>query len=134
MFRKMKCLNFLIVSLLILSNITFAEDSVKLNANQPAPFEGYLITHQKANELRLNTIERNNYKLLNESLQKSLEMQKQINDLNSEKVNMLTEQNDKLAITLEESRNTSDFTKALWFILGIAATGAAIYGASKLQK
>ena len=47
---------------------------------------------------------------------------------------MLLNQNIELTKTLNDTRETSDWVKVGYFVLGIAVTGAAVYGASKLSK
>lgn len=115
-------------------NISFGQESKFLKKDSLVPFDGYLVTPQRVEELRKGILERDKYKLLNESLEKSLSLEKTNNELQEKKVTLLTEQNDRLGQTLGETRNSSDFNKILWFSLGIIATGLAIYGAKQLQK
>lgn len=130
MLRKSKY----IICLILTAQVAIAQDAKYLKKDTPAPFDGFLITSKRVEELKIGINERDRYKLLNESLERSLVLEKENNELQEKKVNLLTEQNDKLAKTLGEERNVSDLTKILWFSLGVIATGFAIYGVKQLQK
>lgn len=119
----------------LISNLAFADSSVSfIKKGDVATYDGYLFTIPKAEELRNITIERNSFKLLNESLNKSVELQDNLIKLDEQKVNKLLEQNDKLAVSLNDARTTSEWTKLLWFFTGIAVTGVAFYGVNRLAK
>ena len=126
---------FLIV-LTITSNSYAAqkEESRFLEEGTPAPFSGYLIPPSTTKELKDAVIERDGFKLINTSLEKSISIYKQNETLYTDKVNVLVNQNDNLAKSLESARSTSDLTKILWFGLGVVATGFAIYGAKAATK
>lgn len=123
---------FLIV-LTITSN-SYAVESRFLEEGTPAPFSGYLIPPSTTKELKDAVIERDGFRLINTSLEKSISIYKQNEVLYTDKVNVLVNQNDNLAKSLESARSTSDLTKILWFGLGVVATGFAIYGAKAATK
>lgn len=119
---------------LTISNLAFGQNVTLLKKNQPAPYDGYLFTPAETLQLKNTTTERDSYKLLNTSLQTSLDTETKIADLNNTKANDLMTDNEKLSVDLKAARDTSELTKVLWFTLGIVATGAAMYGASKIVR
>jgi hypothetical protein len=122
------------LSFLIVANPSFAQDVQYLSKDQKAPFEGFLFTAPKASELKDAVIERDNYKLINLSLEKSLELEKKNSELQNQKVNVVLEQNLNLTKSLNEERSMSNWERILWFVLGVVGTGMAVYGASKIAK
>lgn len=112
----------------------FADDDViKLEKDQKAPWTGVLFSQSKASELVTVTKERDNYKLLTESLERSIVLYKQNDELQNSKVSMLMEQNDYLSKSLKSSRDFSNIERIVWFFGGVLATGAALYGLSKIR-
>lgn len=104
-----------IVIALLISSISFAQDSVYLNQNQVAPFSGYLLPEDKVKELR------------NDSLEK--DMYKTEGTLKDTQIKLLSDQNDKLAKTLESTSSLSSWEKIGYFLGGVIITGLAISGA-----
>jgi hypothetical protein len=110
------------------SDVTYIEKDVK------APYNGYLFSPEKTKEVRAGLLERDGLKTINESLESSMKSLMNINRNNQEKVDILLEKNDKLAKSLYEERQMSDFERLMWFGLGVVGTGLAIYGASQITK
>ncbi len=126
-------MKYFIIFILVLQT-AFAQDVTKLNKDEKAPYEGYLFPPQKASELKDAVIERDGYKLLNHSLEKSLELQKKNIDLQEQKVDIVLEQNFKLTKSLNDERSMTSWERIGWFTLGVLGTGLAVYGASKINR
>ena len=110
---------------LILSTSSRANDALYLQKDERAPFSGILTTVEHSKVISTRLIERDTYKALSESYQKTLEFYKVNNELTEKKVNLLLEQNDNLSLQLKDSQSLSDLQKFLMFGLGIIATVGA---------
>lgn len=114
--------------------IAYPQDVTYIEAGTKAPYSGFLFTPEKTNEQRLITLERDSFKLLNVSLQSSLELQRVLNSNTENKVAILLEQNDKLAVRLYEERSSSTWERIFWVGLGVVAViggGLGLKAASK---
>ena len=122
--------------LILACNTCFAADpdAVALNKNDPAPFSGVLLSNDKANQLKNTSIERDEYKLINDSLTRSVKLYRDNETIYDNKVNVLLQQNDKLAVSLYDARQTTMWEKFGYFFLGVAATTAAVYGVKKVTQ
>ena len=120
---------FFLISTSFLSK-TYAEDVVFLNKNQTTPFAGYLFPEAKAKEVRDGLIERDGFKLINISLEKSLELQKDNNKDIELKLALVTDQNQRLSENLNAERNTSGWVKMAYFALGAISMGL-LYNVAK---
>lgn len=133
--RKILPIISIALSNVLVVNGAFAEeDAVYLEKDKKAPYAGILLPVEKANELRKSLIELDTLKTINESYAKSIQLYKQSEQLTETKYNTLSAQNDKLALALVESRQSSDLQKIVWFGLGVIATGFALYGAKKVTQ
>jgi len=123
-----------ITIILLFSFSLFAEDAVVLKKGQAAPNDGILISQQKAQDIKNDEITMQSLTQLNDSLNKSLQLQSQISDLNQQKVNLLQDQDNKLAKALQDSQSVSDWTKVLYFSLGFVIPVASFYGVRQALK
>jgi len=125
----------IVISSAIISNVAFAgEDAVYLEKDSKAPYAGILLPVEKATNVRKSLIELDALRAINESYVKSIQMYQNAIQLNDQKYNTLSEQNDKLSIALVESRKSADLQKIIWFGFGVIATGFAVYGAKKITQ
>jgi hypothetical protein len=125
----------IVISSAIISNVAFAgEDAVYLEKDSKAPYAGILLPVEKATNVRKSLIELDALRAINESYVKSIQMYQNAIQLNDQKYNTLSEQNDKLSVALVESRKSADLQKIIWFGFGVIATGFAVYGAKKITQ
>jgi hypothetical protein len=113
---------------------SLAADVTFLEKGSPAPYTGYLFSEEKTLKIRKELIELDTLKLLETSYNKSIDLYKKNEDLQNTKVNLLLQQNDKLAEALVKSRERSEWETRIWFGLGILVSGLAVYGAAQLGK
>lgn len=124
----------LILIITLLGNLAYAEDTVFLNQNDKAPFSGYLFTESKTKEIRNQLIEREEYKGLVESYEKTDKWLKENLDLKDKQLTYAMERMDNLSKTLQSERTTSNWERVLWISLGIAATGLAGYAFKEINS
>lgn len=139
----MKILKIFLINVILTSYSCYAlelkdlapnNDVKVLKKDDPAPFDGLLLSNKKANEVKNELVERDKVKEINKSLEISLNLEKENFKLSEDKNKLLINRNDELSKQLQDSREMSDIKKILWFALGVVATGGAVYGASKLAK
>lgn len=119
-------LNKLIVGILLVSIPVLAEDKVKyLGQNDPAPYAGYLFTPEATKQLRVDAIELDGSKRLNQYYSE------QINTYET-RLKDYQQQNNELSSRLASS-DTSFFSKAGYFIFGAVLTGMIAYGVYKTK-
>lgn len=123
-----------ITILMVICQLGLAEESVHLNKGQEAPFDGFLITAEKVQEIRQIKIERDVNLKLNESYDKSLKLQEDMSAKKDNQINLLLDQNDKLAKSAYASQSVNDFTKILLFLGGAVVTGFIAYGVHQTTR
>ncbi len=87
------------------------------------------MTNEKANIVRIQLLERNELLQEKESFEKSLKLYSDITQLNNQKVNLLTTENDRLVKELGEANATSNFERIVWVSIGVIGTGLVLYTA-----
>ncbi len=110
----------IIFIILLISNISWAQDSVFLNAGDKAPNSGYLVPEQTIKNLRNDSLE--------------ADMYRKIVPLKDNQIDLLTADNDRLSKTLVSTSSLSTLEKIGWFAGGIIVTGLAIKGAHEIYK
>ena len=132
MFKK--ALLFKLLYSLALYPCALADQAVGLDKDQKAPFAGVLLDAEKANSVKVGLQELDLYKAITESQAKSIDLLKQNESYNQNKVNILLEQNDKLAESLRSSQSLNSWERIGLVLLGVAVTvgaGVAIRSATK---
>lgn len=87
----------LLISLTLVSPKNSVAQTVELEKGQTAPFSGSLVPPFQMDAIKKDLEERDRYKLLNESLDKSLNLAYKQIDLHQQKSNILLEENIKLS-------------------------------------
>lgn len=121
-----------IVSLINTNSV--AQDAIPITKGTPAPFAGILFTKSKAEQIRKELIERDQFKIFNKTLLENTEIQQKIISNQKDQVDILIKQNTRLVDIAEKSQNRNNWTNAAWFGLGIISAGLAVYGASLLVR
>ncbi len=108
-------------------------DVLYIDKGVETPFKGYLFPEAKALNFRKQLIELDTLKALETSYNKSIDLYKKNEDIYNYKVNVLLEQNDKLADAMYKAKDRGVWENRFWFGMGILVSGLAVYGASKLK-
>lgn len=114
----------LLILILSFNSFVYAEDSVSLTKGTPAPFDGVLLSNEKANQVK-NDMD------LNASLTKSIDLYKTKDIYATDQINQLLDQNKKLADSLVSEQGNTRLENIVWFSLGVLATGLSIYAAKQ---
>lgn len=101
-----------------------------LKKGAPCPNDGILFNMEEADKLRVGIIERDGYKSLNNSLEKSLDICQHNYGIEKEKVLVLDKRNDELATSNIKSREFSTIERILTFVAGMAV----MYGAYQISR
>lgn len=107
---------------------------MRLEKGTPAPYTGVLMPDSVAIELKNAVVERDGFKLINESLTKSIDFYKENDTINDSKVQILLDRNNELAESLRDSKEFNNTQRIIWFVLGIAVTGIAVYGVKQISN
>lgn len=124
----------ILVSFLMIVMVTssaFAEPVTLLEKGQNAPFTGLLFDIPTANDTRKQLIELDGLRLINTSLNTSLVLQQNIITTEKSQVDLLIEQNNKLAVSLRSAESLNTYTKIGYFTMGLAAVLIGAYGIHK---
>lgn len=119
---------------IVIHNQVFAEDVKYLNQGETAPYNGFLFTVKRSEELRKMELDLDKYKYLNESLNKSLTYQNDIAAKKDEQIKLYEDRNDVLSKRLQEERSMTSLERFGWFALGVISVGLATYGINQATK
>lgn len=110
----------------IISSLSVAETDPHFeNRGYTLLQDSWVFSPDKAKEVRNKLIDLDTYSKLNESLNKSIELYKKNETINDNKINLLIEQNDKLAKSLLASQSLNNWERFGLVLLGIAMTVGA---------
>ena len=123
-----------ILALSLISSAAFSDtNAVYLIKSQPAPFTGYLLTPSEAQQMKNNTNAMNTYKLINISLQTSLDLETKSREDSDAKVNILTTDLTDTTKALNEEKSLNNWERVGCFVLGMLATYGALRLASQVN-
>lgn len=130
----MKIYQSLILSISLINVNSFSQDTVALQKDDKAPFTGILFSEEKSRKIKLELEEKDSYKVLYDSTQRSLNLLDQNLKLKDDQIDILMNQNNKLAMSLRDSKDFNSWERFAWFALGVVATGFAVYGLNQATK
>lgn len=116
------------------SLFAYADDTVPLTKGQAAPMDGVLFSSDKANQTRKDLIELDELRLKEPSYKRTIDLYKANENLYSDKIKIVSDQNDNLAKNLYEARSLTTWEKLGYFALGVAVTGLAVRGIQQSLK
>ncbi len=116
----------------VISSLTIAETDPHYETRGYTLLQdSWVFSPSKAKEVRDKLIDGETYQKLNESLNKSIELYKSNEQINNNKINLLIEQNDKLAKNLLASQSLNNWERFGLVLLGIAMTVGAGFAIKK---
>lgn len=124
----------LIALLTLIAFPVYANQAIDIKAGEPAKFDGVLLDKEKANEIKNELIEKDGLVKTNASLNRTIELGTKNTDLLNQTNDILMGRNLNLTKELNYARETSTLAKVLYFVGGVALTGVAVWGASKLNR
>jgi hypothetical protein len=123
-----------LLPLILISNITLADDVVYLDKDAKSPYAGYLMPQEKLVEFRNTSLERDTLQLQNDSLNRSLKLQDDVIAKKDQQIQLYSDQNDKLAKTAYSEQSLSTWEKIGFIALGVVITGLAVKGVHEIYK
>lgn len=115
--------------------VTEAEQQVTvIEKDFPAPFRGYLFPEDKALKFRQDLLQLDTLKSLNESYERTITLYKANEEQFNYKINILIDQNDKLAKAAYAAQDRDKFENWFWFGMGFLLAGAGVYLGSKVTR
>ena len=128
-----------LILILLLANINtaVADQAVTVKAGDVVSQSydrGTLLDREKAEKIKDELIEKDGLVKQVESYDKTIKLYRSNEDILNSQKDMLLKQNIELTKTLNDTRQTSDWVKIGFFVLGIGIAGLGVYGASRLSK
>ena len=123
--------------MLILTTPAYADNAITVHTGDvvAAPFDkGTLLDAPQATKIKDQLADGDACQKEVTSFQKSIDLYKANESIYQDENTLLLNRNVKLTKSLNDSQETSDWTKVLYFGLGVVITGAAFYGAKQLVK
>lgn len=127
-----KLINFIAVFLLI-SFPSQAEVRL-LQEGDKAPYKGYLFDIETEKKIRIDLLQLDYYKALDQHNVKIIKLMQDNEDLMNKRIELYQKQNLNFNEQLASSKDINTIERIVWFGLGILATGFAFYGARQLAK
>jgi hypothetical protein len=124
----------LITLLLLLASPAYADQALPITKGQPSPVTGTVLDTEKAKKVEDQLIDADTCQKENTSYQQSIDLYKKNEVIYNQENSMLLGRNVDLSKALSEAKETSDLTKILYFVGGIAVVGIAAYAGNKFSK
>lgn len=120
----------ILLSFLILENNTLAL-VVPLNQNELAPFQGLLFDKTSADKMYTELNDYDKVKLLNKSLEVSIDLYQKNEEVYKQEVQELTVQNTSLSEAVIKAKDNTTWDRILYFGLGVLTTSLIVYATKK---
>lgn len=127
----------LIALILLLSTPAYADSAITVHTGDVVkqPYDnGTLLDKEKADKIKDQLIDGDSCKKESQSYQKSIDLYKNNEVLYRQENDILQSRNIELNKALNDSNSTSNWTKVGYFLLGIAVTSVAVYGAKQIVR
>lgn len=120
---------------LILSSLSFGDtDPYLAPSGHVLKQESWVFSPNKALEVRNKLVDLDSQLKINDSLNKQIDLYKGLNDIQKINLNLVMEQNDKLAKSLNDERSMTNWERIGWFGIGVLATVLTVYGVNQATK
>lgn len=120
---------------LILSSLSLADtDPYLATKGHVLPQDSWVFSPNKALDVRNRLIDLDAQLKINDSLNKQIDLYKGVNDIQNTNLNLVMQQNDRLAKSLNDDRAMTNYERIGYFILGVVATGVAFYGLKQISR
>jgi hypothetical protein len=123
-----------LVSLLLSENAYAGGDGAFIAKGQPSPIDGYVIDQNTANKVRQTALENVDLKVQVDSLNKSVDLQKKIADIDAAKLKDYATANNDLSKAVQDERSSSMWGKAIFFGLGFLSVIGGAYAIRATTK
>lgn len=131
-FRRQLRTTFLIFLIVNASDILAADpNAVKLTKGDIAPFDGVELSDSYSKEVYNEMNNANKYKLLNDSLNKSISLYQANEVLYKQEISALQNENVALTSAVVKAKDNGFWKNALWFALGAVVSGFTVYASRK---
>lgn len=120
--------SFIIIKLIesiALYPVALGNEAVEIRKGETAKFDGVLLDVEKSQQVKIGLQERDIFKQIVDSQAKSIDLLKQNDSYNDQKVSKLLEQNDKISEQLRSAQGMNTLERIGLFTLGVIATVGA---------
>jgi uncharacterized small protein (DUF1192 family) len=114
--------------------LTANADFDYLRAGDVAKYNGYLITPEREQDLRLMSKKLELSEQLNKQYQTIKDLDSKTVDVLNQRVTLLQDENLRLGKEMVDARGDGFWNKFAYFLLGVGATTLAVYGVHQVTK
>lgn len=115
------------ISLNVYPNNAFADGLLVVKKGTICPYDGYLLDQKQASKLYTELEDCDRIKLINTSLNKSIELYKSNEVEYKTEISDLKIQNNNLVLAVDKATTDNTWKNILWFSLGAIVTGFVIH-------
>ncbi len=115
------------INLISLNNTFATPTAIHLNKDETTPFAGILLNEEMSKIIYDQLDDCGRLKLINKSLNDSIEIYKKNEDLYKSEVTVVRDENITLRTALDKADKNNFWRNALYFGLGVLSTSAVVY-------